>query len=272
MAAPEQLYDIKERIPESAELLKTFKTAAVVVKTVDDSIKVISDAILKQFLENIPDIMEQMCLKEFMIEHAYQGFNRDLIRRKAMVMLGSEAIVKIAGLVAMKGTSLKAIGSIKIPVRKTGKDGIVADAVLMEIKEVLTMSSIKGNKASELTPGRVCAAFPDLAVICMKLGSVQKKINSDLPAYLQFPAAGSLPMSSNLRALHKDFCVRFSAKINKLGDNKFSSDIYDSMQMNCGFTSDNIKEKFMEVLANETEFLPEYYDEDAEDDLNVVAE
>jgi hypothetical protein len=263
-------YKIDTLTLENGGEITTAQTQEKRVMTEDDSIRAIKDTMLIEFLDNIPKIMTEMLIDEFMLEHAYQGFNRNLIRKKAMVKLGSEAIVKIAGLVAMKGTSNKAIGGIKVPIRVTKPNGDLGPAVFTEIREALEMSATRGNNASMLTPGRICAAFPDLAVICMKLGNVQKKLDSDLPAYLQFPAAGSLPMSKNLRALHRDFCVLFSSKINKTGENKFSDDIYESMKMNSGFTSDAIETEFRRVLKDEDMFLVEYYEEGVADGLQVA--
>ena len=90
--------------------------------------------------------------------------------------------------------------------------------------------SASGQKQTEnISCARVTAITADLAAFWMKKLNVPKRIvSSDCPAWLQFPAAGSIKMPSHIRASHIQFSKDFSAKIG----GKFNEDIYNQMVEN----------------------------------------
>lgn len=87
-------------------------------------------------------------------------------------------------------------------------------------------SDQKGTK--NLSCQRISASTADLAAFYFKKLDVPKKIDSDLPGWLQFPTAGSIKMPTELREKHKSFNKIFSEKIG--GD--FNENIYNQMVQN----------------------------------------
>jgi hypothetical protein len=84
------------------------------------------------------------------------------------------------------------------------------------------------NKTRNLSCNRITAATADLAAYYLKVLNVPKRIDADLPAWLQFPSAGSIKMPERYRSAHKDFSKRFSTLIG----GAFNESIYLQMEQN----------------------------------------
>jgi hypothetical protein len=91
----------------------------------------------------------------------------------------------------------------------------------------IAASDKKGQKG--ISCSRVVSSTADLAAFYLKQVDVPKRIPSHpLPGWLQFPAAGSIKLPSDLRELHIDFSQKFSTLIG----GKFNESIYSQMQAN----------------------------------------
>jgi len=90
----------------------------------------------------------------------------------------------------------------------------------------ITASDQKGT--TNLSCQRISAATADLAAWLFKRLHVPKRVDSDLPAWLQFPTAGSIKMPARFRILHKEFSKKFSGMIG----GEFNEGIYIQMEHN----------------------------------------
>lgn len=79
-----------------------------------------------------------------------------------------------------------------------------------------------------LTCNKITAATADLAAYYMKRLNVPKRLDIELPGWLQFPSAGSITMSDALKRQHIEFSRRFSIIIG----GEFQEQIYMQMQAN----------------------------------------
>lgn len=87
-----------------------------------------------------------------------------------------------------------------------------------------------GKKGTEdLSCARISASTADIAAYYMKKLEVPAKyLDSDLPAWLQFPTAGAIKLPEKLRKAHIEFSKRFSVQIG----GKFDESIYAQMMSN----------------------------------------
>jgi hypothetical protein len=153
-------------------------------------------------------------LKEFIHLFVYKGFDRKKVRAQAL----------------SAGYSPKQIGIASAVVGLRGPK---------KAKELLTgpISNLpaSGNQGNDsLTLHKIHAAFPEAAALILKridnVNPLPKRIVMDLPAWLQFPAAASLPLDDIKRgfaALHLDWARRFSLL---LPGGVFNEDIYSAMK------------------------------------------
>jgi hypothetical protein len=79
-----------------------------------------------------------------------------------------------------------------------------------------------------LSCARISAATADLAAFYLKRVNVPKRILIECPAWLQFPAAGSIKLPQNLREQHIEFARKFSPQIGGV----FNEQIYTQMMAN----------------------------------------
>jgi hypothetical protein len=68
------------------------------------------------------------------------------------------------------------------------------------------------GKAGEvaLTLSRFTSAMPEVVAFILKEASVDKRLEVECPAFLQFPGAASLPLKQDVRLQHKMFSQQFS--------------------------------------------------------------
>jgi hypothetical protein len=150
----------------------------------------------------------------------YQGFNRNqVVIDLKKIIPDPQDMVRLIILIAVRGpqkSSTFKLASGKSPVEL----GIPA-------------SGGKGSK--KITCGKIGAATADLAAFYLKKMKFPKRLNMELPGWLQFPAAGSIKLPENFREQHRLFSVQFSAKIK----GSFNEDIYLQM-MNNAYLAPNL--------------------------------
>lgn len=90
------------------------------------------------------------------------------------------------------------------------------------------------------------ASLIDYTAAILKIKGANKRIKDHpLPACLQFPAAGALPLNTELRKLHMDFSEKFS----KLIRGEFNTDIYKAMVENayCSVKCYDVLKEYLDV-------------------------
>ena len=152
-------------------------------------------------------------IKKFWEAFSYKGFNRNDVLKQLFAISKDKRIVAelvIVGAIAgpQRGSNLK-LSNGRTPIEM----GIPA-------------SGRQGRK--DLTLNKITAATADLAAWFLKQMNVPKRINIDLPGWLQFPSAGSIILPQNYRDQHMEFSRRFS----KLIGGEFNEQIYMQMFAN----------------------------------------
>ena len=158
------------------------------------------------------DVLTQEELDNFYDGIKYQGFNRDEVLSELQIKISDKKLVIQIIIACCVRGPVKAFECKLTNGRTIGEMGIG--------------KSIKGKKG--LTCGRISAATADLAAFYLKKLKVPKRINSPLPAWLQFPAAGSIKLPRNIREQHIEFSKEFSKRIG----GEFNEQIYDQMMSN----------------------------------------
>jgi len=158
------------------------------------------------------DLFTQEELAQFYDTIKYQGFNRDEVISELQVKIpDKKLVVQVIIACAIRGP-VKAYDCKLSNGRTVGEMGVLRNS--------------KGHKG--LTCGRVNAATADLAAFYLKKLNVPKRVNSSLPAWLQFPSAGSIKLPRPLRELHIEFSKEFSKRIG----GEFNEQIYAQMEEN----------------------------------------
>lgn len=160
-------------------------------------------------VENISDDE----LKDWYEAMRYKGFDKaEVLKELQKKVQDTKATQQIILLCGIQGPQRASIS--KLPNGRTPASyGIPA-------------SGLKGSKG--VSCQRITAATADLCAYFMKKLNVPKRLNLRCPGWLQFPSAGSITMSEELRALHIEFAQRFSTVIGGV----FNEQIYQQMAMN----------------------------------------
>ena len=144
--------------------------------------------------------------------YKYKGFERMEVLKALKLKIADPEIVIHAIIVCALNGPVRA-SQTKLKNGKTLQDmGIPA--------------SVRGEK--NVSCGRITAATADLAAFFLKKFNCPKKIDSELPGWLQFPSAASIRMPENIRSLHKQFSINFS----KIIGGEFNESIYNTMVQN----------------------------------------
>ena len=144
--------------------------------------------------------------------YKYKGFERMEVLKALKLKIADPEIVIHAIIVCALNGPVRA-SQTKLKNGKTLQDmGIPA--------------SVRGEK--NVSCGRITAATADLAAFFLKKFNCPKKIDSELPGWLQFPSAASIKMPENIRSLHKQFSINFS----KIIGGEFNESIYNTMVQN----------------------------------------
>lgn len=150
-------------------------------------------------------------LTAFKEEMSYLGFDKQKIARLAAKNLGPKLTIKLLYLGSMRGTNLQKILSKSVKVDKDVKKAYDAKRILSG-----------GSGANDLTMGRLMGTFPEIAAFYALRHPFAKKIEEqDCDSALQWPAAASLPMSSEVRVEHIRFCKSFSELIGSKFEERF---------------------------------------------------
>jgi hypothetical protein len=170
---------------------------------------------IEEFIKGIYslDIFTDDELKAFYDSVQYQGFSREEVLKQLNEQVGDPKIIcELSVVCALRGPVKGS--SIKLTNGKTSTQmGIPS-------------SGGKGDK--KLTMNKILSATADLAAFYLKKCDVPKRIDSELPGWLQFPSAGSIKLPEKFRGLHRDFSKTFSKQIG----GEFNESIYESMIRN----------------------------------------
>jgi hypothetical protein len=143
----------------------------------------------------------------------YKGFNRrDIMKQLSRVVKDPKIATEIIIAVALQGPQRAC--RVKLT------NGLTPAAM------GLPASGGQGTKA--LTLNRILSATADLAAFFLKKLNVPKRLNVNLPGWLQFPSAGSIKLPEQYKIAHLEFSRMFSQVI---GGN-FNEQIYITMQSN----------------------------------------
>jgi hypothetical protein len=174
-----------------------------------------NDQLQNWLIELYQDDINEVELNEYYQAFKYQGFDRESILIELMrTVNGSKKIaIQLILLCALRGP--KAASTVKL------LNG------LSPAELNIPASGMKGTK--RISCSRITAATADLAAFYLKKLNVPKKFHDDpLPAWLQFPAAGTIQLGNDLRQLHLNFSKRFSQVIG----GEFNDSIYNQMVSN----------------------------------------
>jgi hypothetical protein len=159
------------------------------------------------------DIIDKDLFTSFYESIRYNGFNRE---DNLIAMMKDIGDIKIIHEIVLAG-------ALRGPIK--GSQVMLSNGKTAE-KMGIPASRMKGKKG--LSMNKIIASTADLAAYILKTCNVPKRINSDLPAWLQFPSAGSIKMSDNFRAKHREFSMMFSVQIGGI----FNEQIYSQMEVN----------------------------------------
>jgi hypothetical protein len=174
-----------------------------------------NDQLQNWLIELYQDDIDESELNEYYQAFKYQGFDRESILSELMrIVNGSKrTAIQLILLCALRGP--KAASTMKL----------MNGSSPAELN--IPASGMKGTK--RISCSRITAATADLAAFYLKKLNIPKKFHDDpLPAWLQFPAAGAILLSNELRQLHLNFTKRFSLVIG----GEFNDSIYNQMVSN----------------------------------------
>jgi hypothetical protein len=142
----------------------------------------------------------------------YQGFDRLFYIKHALSLMSVSLFCRFAILGAIRGSNFTKIVD---KCEHMPSDMTTAHASLGFVKTP--------KKRADLTILRCTASIPHWCAFYLQKAAVEKKMQEDCHAALQFPGAASLPMSRDVRIKHLNFCVAFSSL---LPGGSFSLTIY----------------------------------------------
>lgn len=193
----------------------------------------------EDFLDNLSLGLSQQGaiddISNFIDGITYKGFDAKRIRDLAIQKFKATGILKLVTIGALRGSA-----AVSLAVKSGGDPDLHSVMIDMQsgepksIQQLYTGRTLWSEKNSakvlgktflrgpcttgdHLTIQRLVAAFPDMAAYGLmqveKRGSLSKRVQTDLPAWLIFPAAASLPFENEHREVVRDMCVRFSELI-----------------------------------------------------------
>jgi hypothetical protein len=143
----------------------------------------------------------------------YHGFDRqEVLKQLFQKFSDPRKAAWVIILVAVRGP--KAASITKMP------DGTVLSQI--------GVPASGGQGTKMLTCNKIQAATADLAAFYLKRLGVPKRLDLELPGWLQFPSAGSIKLPVILREQHIQFHKQFSVAIG----GQFNEAIYNQMQAN----------------------------------------
>jgi hypothetical protein len=151
-------------------------------------------------------------IKGFWEALAYKGFNRTEVLKELTALKDKRVVTELVIAGALRGP--QAGSRLRLSNGKTC------------IEMGIPASGQKGQKA--LTLNKIVAATADLAAYYLKKMNAPKRMNLDLPGWLQFPSAGGIRLPGKYRDQHIEFSKRFSVLIG----GTFQEQIYMQMEAN----------------------------------------
>lgn len=162
-----------------------------------------------EFISNMKDAFE------------YKGFDQQKVLKQMFnVVKDREIVIQLTVLCALRGP------------QKAHKISLLNKRTASEMG--IPVTAAKGT--DNLSMNRIVAATADLAAYYLKKMKIPQRIKSELPAWLQFPSAGSIKMPKRFRDLHLEFSKRFSKDIG----GEFNEQIYIQMENNA-YLNDSLK-------------------------------
>ena len=194
---------------KSSDLSDLKKSLKASVKTVDPDLQKWIGRLYSDWLadKSILDGLHNL--------HKYHGFSRDRVLEELKKLAdthGVSTVIELIVICALKGPAKAAMTQLS-----NGKT--VASLGIPK-------SAPRGNDG--LSCNRITAATADLAAYYLKQMDVPKKLDLELPGWLQFPSAASIKLPEKYQAAHKEFAEKFSVKIG----GEFNEDIYLAMRAN----------------------------------------
>lgn len=168
--------------------------------------------------------------------YQYQGFNRlEVLKQLKILVPDVKELTQIIMVCALRGP------------KRAAQTKLVSGRTVESYK--IPASGLKGTKG--VSCQRITAATADLAAVYLKRTNAPKRLNLDCPGWLQFPSAGSILMTDNLRAQHYEFTKRFSIVIG----GEFNEQIYQQM-INNAYLNPKLKEFLFGKSSVETNGAP----------------
>jgi len=144
---------------------------------------------------------------------SYKGFNRiDTLKQLSQVVKDPRIATEIIIAVALQGPQ-RACRTKLSNGQTPAQMGLPASG---------------GQGSKILTLNKILSSTADLAAYFLKKLNVPKRLNINLPGWLQFPSAGSIKMPEQMRIQHMEFSRQFSSTIGGF----FNEQIYMTMQAN----------------------------------------
>jgi hypothetical protein len=177
----------------------------------------VKSVLMDEWLEKLYDInlFNSDELKDIYDTYKYHGFDREstLLALKQVVS-DPKVAIELVILCALNGPTRASQTKLRGSNQTPASMGIPA-------------SGLKGKQG--ISCARITAATADLAAYYLKEMKVPKRLlSSELPAWLQFPSAGSIRLPKFYREQHIEFSKRFSEIIK----GTFDESIYSQMMAN----------------------------------------
>jgi len=164
-------------------------------------------------LYNVSDVTTEF-INQLFEAFSYKGFNREDVLRQLHLIAGNNKRIAIELIVVTALRGPQAASNIKLSNGKTPKD--------------MNIPASGGRGTKKLTLNKIQAATADLAAYFLKQMKVPKRLNLDLPGWLQFPSAGGIKLPMKYREQHRVFHKVFSEQIGGI----FNEQIYMTMETN----------------------------------------
>lgn len=173
------------------------------------------EADLSTWLDDLYDLSKttEDDLKLWYSSYQYQGFDRVEVLSTLRKLVPDRA----------EATQIILVCALRGP-RRAAETKLLSGKTISSYQ--IPASGLKGSKG--ISCQRITAATADLAACYLKKLNVPKRLMVDCPAYLQFPAAGSILLPEDLRIQHIEFSRKFSQQIG----GAFNEQIYSTMMAN----------------------------------------
>jgi hypothetical protein len=197
----------------------------------------------------------------------YSGFDAETVRILARNTFTPSGLLRLVAIGALRGSaavSKKAAngGDPKLHNIVIGLKGDTSAKVIDLYRQKKLYAEKRADRSSSqflngpctaadhLTVQRLVAAFPDMAAYALLTlesnGLLSKRVDSELPAWLMFPAAAALPFADNHLQAFRDMCERFSEMIG----GEFDESIFELQRRSAvRFGQNSMHAEIMEAAA-----------------------